>query len=160
MPSDAVIEWDTVATFLDVQIVCGHGTFQACFVDMLSEDRYEHIFKQWKERWWFFVLFFAAGPIFGFFTFLGLDALTGEGVSAVALAVYSAVAVVLIVLVVWHLLQAWTNETRLIVERRREQFVSDEMVVDPHWARIQLRERTSSRWLGRLAAGRQGCRGS
>ena len=141
VPADAVIEWDSVATFFDVQIVCGHGLVMGCFADLLNENRYDHIFKS-KSRGYFCVLFFAAGPVFSLIsTLFGFGALTSENTSTLELAVYGVTAIFQILLVGWHLLYAWAVSTRVIMERRRRQFVSDEMVVDPHWKRIQPFER-------------------
>ena len=39
VPPDAVIEWSSVLTIFDIQIVCGYGMIQAWFTDVLNGTR-------------------------------------------------------------------------------------------------------------------------
>lgn len=126
VPPDAVIEWSSVLTIFDIQIVCGYGMIQAWFTDVLNGTRYRHVFAQGRQRWWFFVLFLGSGPVFGCFSLLSFSALTEDGVSGQSLATYAATAVVVVALLAWHLRYAWAISTHIATEDRRARVRSAE----------------------------------
>jgi hypothetical protein len=91
-----------------LQIMYTYGVVQAWMCNLLERDRFLYLFN--TKRWYFFVLFFAAGPIFSWIMdtpLLETSLSSGASYSSGQKAIFAIAGVAIVAVIVWHFVYAW-----------------------------------------------------